>query len=441
MQVKEIEIQDIDFGVRKRQQYTGLSEFWSVIQDVGLLHPIVVVKQDKELPYLLVAGGRRTKAYMIGMQTTIMAQVWDRPLNTLELARLELSENLDRADLTWEEEVAAKRRIHELSEQIAGDKKHTIADTARSLGESPSNVVGDIALAKAIEEVPELALCKTKSDAKKRIAYGREAYLKELLTKRIAKKAVHSGVDQLRANIRKSYVVGDTFELVKKIPDNSIDLIDLDPPYGIDLGQSLEREKDGSTEGFEEWSLDKLERRTKDILRECARVLKSTGWIIFWHSIWYSQATYRWADEQGLLVSRAPLFWVKPGKYGRTNHPSTSFVIDYEVCHYARGKEAHLNEQGPSSVFSFKPQLGERIHPTEKPIPLMKAMFSKFCGPGARVFVPFLGGGNSLFAANELGMQAFGFDNNQAFKDGFVLRVEDWIPPGQQLELKETDDD
>ena len=63
---------------------------------------------------------------------------------------------------------------------------------------------------------------------------------------------------------------GDCLELMKSIPDKSVNLVLTDPPYNI---------------GKAEW--DKIENYTAwcmDWIRECMRVLTENGTFIFWHN-------------------------------------------------------------------------------------------------------------------------------------------------------------
>ncbi len=90
---------------------------------------------------------------------------------------------------------------------------------------------------------------------------------------------------------------------------------------------------------------------------------------------------------------------------------------------YAR-KESGLLRRARSNIFDYNGvSATKRIHQTERPIEMMMDILSVFADPGARVLVPFLGSGNTLLAASNLGMQAFGYELSQEYKDSFMLRV------------------
>ena len=80
---------------------------------------------------------------------------------------------------------------------------------------------------------------------------------------------------------------GDCIDLLKKIPDNSVDLIFADPPYNLQLNGQLTRPNQSKVDAVnDEWdkfeSLAVYDNFTKNWLKECHRVLKKTGsiWVI-----------------------------------------------------------------------------------------------------------------------------------------------------------------
>ena len=75
---------------------------------------------------------------------------------------------------------------------------------------------------------------------------------------------------------------GDCVALLKKIPDNSVDLIFADPPYNLQLNGELTRPNQTKVDAVnDEWdkfeSLSVYDTFTENWLRECKRVLKKTG--------------------------------------------------------------------------------------------------------------------------------------------------------------------
>lgn len=56
-----------------------------------------------------------------------------------------------------------------------------------------------------------------------------------------------------------------------------------------------------------------------------------------------------------------------------------------------------------------------KLHPTQKPIGVLKRLISVFTDPGDVVIDPVAGSGSTLRAAYELGRSAYGFEVDRAF--------------------------
>ena len=69
-----------------------------------------------------------------------------------------------------------------------------------------------------------------------------------------------------------------------------------------------------------------------------------------------------------------------------------------------------------------------KIHPTQKPIPLLKRLISIFTDEGDVVIDPVAGSGSTLKAAAELNRHAYGFEIDKKFyqlsKDMFLNQVQ-----------------
>ena len=82
-------------------------------------------------------------------------------------------------------------------------------------------------------------------------------------------------------------ICGDTIDELKKLKDNSVDLIFADPPYNLQLDQDLRRPDNSKVDAVnDEWdqfsSFSEYDQFSNDWLTEVQRVLKPTGsfWVI-----------------------------------------------------------------------------------------------------------------------------------------------------------------
>ena len=90
----------------------------------------------------------------------------------------------------------------------------------------------------------------------------------------------------------------DAFELLKQLPDKSVDLVLIDPPYNI---------------GKDEW--DKIENYTEwfgSVLKEIERVLKENGSFYFWHNQFLTMVEIQnWINKNSKLIFNQLIVWDK----------------------------------------------------------------------------------------------------------------------------------
>jgi site-specific DNA-methyltransferase (adenine-specific) len=71
----------------------------------------------------------------------------------------------------------------------------------------------------------------------------------------------------------------------------------------------------------------------------------------------------------------------------------------------------------------------EKIHPTQKPVELLKTLISIFTDEGDVVIDPCAGSGSTLIAAERLNRKAFGFE----IKKDFALKANEWLSKEKQI--------
>ena len=76
--------------------------------------------------------------------------------------------------------------------------------------------------------------------------------------------------------------LGNSLEILKKIPDKSVDLVFADPPYNLQLKETLFRPDQSTVEAVTcEWdkfsTYNAYDRFTIIWLKECKRILKNEG--------------------------------------------------------------------------------------------------------------------------------------------------------------------
>jgi DNA modification methylase len=438
MRVDIIDINLIDVSDRAREDLGDLQELIRSIRDPkkGLIQPLAV-EDTKNGRYKLLAGGRRFEACKAIDMVRVPVRIYDEPLSEAEQLSIELEENLNRKDLTFQEEVNLKRRIHNQQVAIHGPKVqgartdlgqtlvgHSLHDTAVLFKEDVQSVRRDIKLAEAMDQFPDLGWdkCKNKAEAMKLMNRTEE----EIIRAELAKRATGT-LSKDKQRLAEKYIVGDFFEKVKGIPDGVIDLVEVDPPFGISLPSIKDNRLENIKSWYNEIPANEYASFVDRLIAECWRVMNDRSWLIFWFGPepWF-ETVFSILVRHGFEGRRLTGKWVKTNSPHQVHNPRIHLANASEEFFYMRKGDASisLKKQGRSNIFEFPVVPSQRkIHPTEKPILLMKEILETFAYPGARVLVPFAGSGNTLVAAISLQMDPIGYDLAREGKDGFVVRL------------------
>lgn len=441
-----VKLSEIEVTDRAREDYGQSGEwesFKTSIATQGLIQPLAVKRQAGAQPFKLLAGGRRFRACQELNTVSVPVRIYPDTLTELDSKAIELVENIQRKQLSWPEEIRLKREVHELQVKIHGVKVQnqeggwSYVNTGDLFGASAPTISRDLKLAEYVEKVPELSTYKNKADAYKVIERFEKDRVNEAIVERINAERATTPIAELHRKLTESYIVGDFFTGVKSVPDGSIDLIELDWPYGRDMDKLKKSYTADSKEPRDSYNeIDKAvyPEFVLNTLKECYRVMAPNAWIIIWFSPtqWYDM-TWSAIHQVGLIGADLPALWTKPN--GQTQQPRHNLASAVEFFFYARKGDPEIVKQGRTNDFRFRPVTPtSKIHPTERPVEMIQEVISTFARAGSRIMVPFLGSGNTLLAAANLMMPAFGWDlgeehDPQRYKNGFTLRVHSAVPP------------
>jgi DNA modification methylase len=415
---------------RARQELGDLDGLESSLKESGLIQPLAMRLLEDGM-YKLLAGERRYTVLKRNNVELVPARIYEEDLSEIEMKIIEKSENFYRKDMEYYEFDKLTAEIHQMKQELhgvampgPGNSGWGAKDTTEMLGyASAATVTEAIKRAEAREAFPELFdNCKSASDASKVLKKLDEAVVKQA----IAQKLESSNTETSIHDLSKRFIIKDFFEGVKEIPDNIMHLVEIDPPYGIDLRN--QKKKDGESQyildNYNE--VDKQDYPTflKKLFTECYRVMSQHSWLVCWFAPepWF-EIIHNAIESAGFETSRMCGIWAKTGS-GQNMNPSTRLSNNYEMFFYAWKGTPALNKAGHGNVFHFAPvPPSQKTHPTERPPELMKELYETFAFPGSRVLIPFLGSGNGILAANELGMSAIGFELSKGYKDSFLVKA------------------
>ena len=426
----------IEFGERFRIEYGDLPELAASIKAKGLMHPLVV-KRTSQDSYLLLAGGRRYKAIELLQLQEVPVRIYNTDLSEYEIRAIELTENIQRLDFDWREKARLEREIHELYTTMYGEAHSgtkvegegsgwSMDQTAEMLGKDRTTLSKDIALAKMLEINPEMFdTAKNKSEAVKIAKKMEERLITEELARRSeAERAKRTGAS--KAMLSDKFIIESCLSGMRKIPTGSMNLCEIDPPYSIDLTSQKRQLGNSATstlDHYNEINKPQYLQFMSEVLREAHRCMAEHSWLILWfaHEPWF-EPIFQLAQGIGFQGNRMVGIWVKPN--GQTQQPQTYLANCTEMFFYLRKGSPAIHVPGHTNTFIHSPLNSTRkIHPTERPVELIKDILGTFVPPGSRILVPFLGSGVTLYSADQLGMDAIGFELSKEYKDSFIVRL------------------
>ena len=219
---------------------------------------------------------------------------------------------------------------------------------------------------------------------------------------------------------------GDCLELMKDIPDGSVDLIVTDPPYKI-----TSRGNGGNSGGmFQKKIVNKgkvfnnNDISIKDYLGEFYRVLKpQTHCCIMTNNKNITEFLMAVKESDFHFIKN--LVWVKDNKI-----MGQSYMSQFEYIIFLRkGRHKKINNCGESDVLTFpnkklKDENGKIIHDTEKPVGLMKVLIDNSSQPYDLVLDPFMGIGSTGVACVNTGRNFIGMELDETYFNIAKERIE-----------------
>jgi modification methylase len=234
-------------------------------------------------------------------------------------------------------------------------------------------------------------------------------------------------------------LAGDCIEVMRGLPEASVDLIFADPPYNLQLKGTLHRPNNSRVDACDDhWdqfdSFRAYDTFTKAWLTEARRLLKPDGaiWVIgSYHNIFRVGAELQ---NQGYWILN-DVVWRKSnpmpnfrGKRLTNAHETMIWASKAEGARYTFNYEAlkALNEgvQMRSDWVipicnggeRLKDEKGDKAHPTQKPEALLHRILVGSTNPGDVVLDPFFGTGTTGAVATMLGRDFIGIEREESYR-------------------------
>jgi site-specific DNA-methyltransferase (adenine-specific) len=186
----------------------------------------------------------------------------------------------------------------------------------------------------------------------------------------------------------------DNMELMARYPDKYFDLAIVDPPYGINVNESIGRRKGMKHSGHKKAVWDN-EIPTAEYFDELFRVSKN-------QIIWGAN------------------YFVMP--------PTKCFII-WDKCYsedvtFSRYEYAWSSFNITSKGFVFNGQANkDKIHPTQKPVALYKWLLDKYAKENDKILDTHLGSGSIAIACHDYGFDLTACELDKEYFDKAIQRI------------------
>lgn len=204
---------------------------------------------------------------------------------------------------------------------------------------------------------------------------------------------------------------GDCLELMKEIPDGSVDLVLTDPPYRVISGGNKSNPALSKALGGNNGKIfDHNDITFRDWLPIVFSKLRPNAHAYVMSNFKNLFDLHSCALACGFRAHNL-LVWKKQNKT-----PNRWYMKNCEYTLLLRkGTAFSINHPSSATVHSFHNPVGVKFHPTEKPVDLMSFYIENSSRHGQTVLDPFMGSGTTGVACLKTGRKFIGIEKDDKY--------------------------
>ena len=248
------------------------------------------------------------------------------------------------------------------------------------------------------------------------------------------------------SNYKNKIINGDSLKELKKIPDETFDLIFADPPYNLQLKNELSRPDRSKVKAVnDKWdkfeSFKSYDKFTLDWLTECKRILKKNGtiWVIgSYHNIFRVGSNIQdlgfWILNDVIWNKNNPMPNFRGTRFTNA-HETLIWASKYERSKYTFNYQSikclnddiQMRSTWNLPICNGKERLkdnGKKVHSTQKPESLLHRIILASSNKNDFILDPFLGSGTTAVVSKKLGRNYFGIEKEKNYFDAAKKRLE-----------------
>lgn len=187
----------------------------------------------------------------------------------------------------------------------------------------------------------------------------------------------------------------DCLDVLRKLESGSVDAVVTDPPYGISYVNTKGKGVLNDERPFIWWLFDAF------------RITKEGGCLICFCR-WDVQEAFRFAIETAGYRLKSQVIWDR--KVGGMGDLKAGFSPMHDVIWFGVKGRFEFPAKRPNSVVSVQRLMSNQVHPTQKPVELMRHLVDSVVPAGGTVVDPFMGSGSTGIACSEGGYNFIGIE-------------------------------
>ena len=228
-----------------------------------------------------------------------------------------------------------------------------------------------------------------------------------------------------------SLVNQNCFDFLKTVPDKSVDLVLIDPPYEVSRdtnfqsGEAKGRDTDRFrvSMNFGDW--DNNFTGLDLVIKECHRLLKDGGTLICFYDLWKLTTLKEYFELANFKQLRF-VEWVKTNPVplnSKTNYLTNSREI--AVVGVKKGKPT-FNSEYDNGIYKYPICHDKgRFHPTQKPVALLEDLILKHSNENDTILDCFAGSGSTAVAAHNTNRNFIGCELSKEYFDKTLERFDE----------------
>lgn len=260
------------------------------------------------------------------------------------------------------------------------------------------------------EELFEEEIAQAKDESNKRI---------ELTTSRLLKAAKQYEKDTKRKeqseqiktiNITENIKQGDSLKILKSLQDNSIDIILTDPPYGIQYKSNRSEDNNAVTK---RGLLNDGKKEAYELLENTCKILvdkTSNDSHLYFFCSWSVFSDFENIIGKYFTI-KTPIVWDKGNK--GSGDLENDWGNQTELIIYCVKGKKNINYRKGNVLNIPKIHSSKLVHPTQKPVELIKEILGVSALKNDFVVDPFMGSGSTIKACNQMNLKSLGIELDQ----------------------------